>query len=94
MKTWTRLSAGLVAAILLVAGTALAQTQRKPAECDRSRTPESVEARVVKVDLQQGKVTVREDNGKTHEFEASKETLQDLKPGDRIEAKLRSAPNC
>ncbi len=33
-------------------------------------------------------------DGKTHEFQASKETLQDLKVGDKIEASLRSLPNC
>jgi hypothetical protein len=29
-----------------------------------------------------------------HEFQASKETLQDFKVGDRIEANLREAPKC
>jgi hypothetical protein len=32
--------------------------------------------------------------GATHEFQASKETLQDLKVGDRIDANLREAPKC
>ena len=36
-----------------------------------------------------GKVSVAEADGKTHEFQASKETLQDLKVGDTIEARLR-----
>jgi hypothetical protein len=39
-------------------------------------------------------VTVADASGKTHEFQASKETLQDLKVGDSIEAKLRALPNC
>lgn len=30
----------------------------------------------------------------THEFQANRETLQDMKPGDKIEAKLREAPKC
>jgi hypothetical protein len=34
-------------------------------------------------------VTIRTSDGKMHEFQASKETLQDLKEGDRIEARLR-----
>jgi Cu/Ag efflux protein CusF len=88
-RRWTRLSAVLATAVLLASGAASAQTQPKP-ECDRARTPEKVDAQVVKVDARQGKITVREDNGRTHEFQASKETLQDLKPGDRIEATLRS----
>jgi hypothetical protein len=37
---------------------------------------------------------VKEADGKTHEFQASKETLDDLKVGDKIEANLRSVPNC
>jgi hypothetical protein len=34
-------------------------------------------------------VTLRTSDGETHEFEASPETLRDLKLGDRIEAKRR-----
>jgi hypothetical protein len=48
----------------------------------------------VKVDPAQGKVTVREADGTVHEFQASAETLKDLKPGDQIGAKLREAPKC
>ena len=43
---------------------------------------------------EQGKLTVRATDGTTHEFQASKETLQDFKAGDRIEAKLRTTPPC
>lgn len=49
---------------------------------------------MVKIDPEQGKVTVRATDGTTHEFQASNETLQSYKLGDRIEAKLRSAPDC
>jgi hypothetical protein len=49
---------------------------------------------VVKVDVEQGKVVLRGTDGTIHELQASKETLQGYKVGDRIEAKLRSAPNC
>ena len=49
---------------------------------------------VVKIDQAQSKVTVREASGGLHEFQASKETLQDLKVGDRIDANLREAPKC
>ena len=58
------------------------------------KTAEKVEGQVVKTDPAQGKLTVREADGTVHEFQASKETLQDLKAGDRIEAKLREAPKC
>jgi hypothetical protein len=46
------------------------------------------------IDLQQGRVTVRERNGTMHAFQASPETLRGLKVGDNIEAKLRPLPNC
>jgi hypothetical protein len=49
---------------------------------------------VVKVNKKEGKVTMRTSDGTVHEFQASKETLQELKAGDHIAAKLRDAPNC
>ena len=92
MKTGSRLAAGLLASVLLWSGTALAQG--KPAGCEKAGAPEKVEGQVVKVDPDQGKLTVRETDGTTHVFEASKETLQGYNVGDQIKAKLRSAPNC
>jgi hypothetical protein len=53
-----------------------------------------VEGKVVRVDTAQGRLAVVEADGKTHEFQASKETLQDLKVGDHIEATLRTPPGC
>jgi len=65
------------------------------ADCkDRAQTPEKVEGQVVAVDQSAGRVTIREKNGSTHEFQANPETLHDMKPGDQIEAKLREAPKC
>ena len=52
------------------------------------------EGQVVKVDAAQNKLSVREADSKVHEFQASKETLQEFKVGDRIEANLREAPKC
>ncbi len=92
MKTWIRLSVGLTAAVMLWAGTALADS--KPGGCNKAGTPEKVEGQVIKVDPDQGKMTVREADGTTHEFQASKETCQDYKVGDQIKAKLRPAPDC
>ena len=92
MKTWMRLSAGLAAGVMMWSGIALGQG--KPEGCDKAGTPEKVEGQVVKVDPDQGKVTMRAADGTTHEFQASTETLQDFKVGDQIKAKLRSAPKC
>lgn len=41
------------------------------------------------MDNAQGKVTVRGTDGTIHEFQASKETLQSMKVGDKIAAKPR-----
>ena len=94
MRTWLQVTSGLAIGLLLWSGAALAQV--KPG-CDaqgRMKAPEKVEGQVVKVDPAQGKVTVREADGTVHEFQASAETLKDLKVGDQIGAKLREAPKC
>jgi hypothetical protein len=70
--------------------------QDKPA-CDpkgNMKTPELVEGQVSKIDRSTGKVIVRDSAGKDYEFRASNETLQDIKVGDPIKAKLREAPKC
>jgi hypothetical protein len=90
-KRWMRVAAILIVGVVLGIGTAFAQT--KPV-CDKANTPQKLEGQVVAIDLNQGKVTMRGSDGVTHEFQASKETLQGYKVGDRIEAKLRSTPDC
>jgi hypothetical protein len=54
---------------------------------------EVVAGRVTEIDHDRSRVTVRSSDGKTHEFEASAETLKDLTVGDRIEAKRRPPPD-
>ena len=92
MKTWLRLSAGLAAAIMLWSGIALGQGT--PTGCGKKGAPEKVEGEVVSVDPDQGKLTLRAADGTTHEFQASKETLQDYKVGDSVKAKLRLTKDC
>ena len=92
MKRWGSTTAVVVTTAMLWSGAALAEV--KLTNCDPVRFPPKVEGQVVKVNLEEGKVTVRTSDGTVHEFQASKETLQALKAGDRIEAKLRNAPNC
>jgi hypothetical protein len=86
MTIWRRFGMTLAVPILLWSGTALGQATNPQPD---ARTPQMVEGQVVKIDRSKGRVTVRASDGTTHEFQASKETLQDLKEGDRIEAKLR-----
>jgi hypothetical protein len=88
MTTGNRIAAAVLAGALLVSGAGHVGAQNKP-DCSKGAA-ERVEGQVMKVDAAQGKVTVREANGTTHEFQASKETLQDMKVGDKIAAKLRT----
>ncbi len=39
-------------------------------------------------------MTLRAPDGTTQEFHASKETLQDMKVGEKVEAELRVPENC
>ena len=94
MHTWLRLSAGLAAGCLLWTGTALGQAQPACDQQGKMKTPERVAGEVTKVDMPQGRVTVRASDGTLHEFQASKETLQTVKVGERLEAQLREAPKC
>jgi Cu/Ag efflux protein CusF len=92
MKGWLMVSGVLTTSAVLAAGLAFAQPK---ADCkNRAQTPEKVEGQVMAVDQNSGRVTIREKNGNTHEFQANRDTLQDMKPGDKIEAKLREAPKC
>ncbi len=89
MKNWVRVPVMLVAGSLMWSGIALGQA--KPADCPKA---EKVEGQVVKVDMNQGKLTVRGSDGKTYEFNASKEALQDKKVGDQIEVTRRLPEGC
>jgi uncharacterized membrane protein YkoI len=51
---------------------------------------DTIAGEVTKIDLERSRVTIRSKDGSVHEFEASAETLKDLKVGDYIEAKRRA----
>lgn len=92
MKGWIRLAVGGAVGLLLWTGIAIAQGT--PTGCDKARTPERLAGEVVKLDAEHGKVILRGSDGTMHEFQATKDVLQTYNVGDRIEAKLRSAPDC
>lgn len=94
MRTWLRLSAGVAMGLLLWTGTSLAQARPGCDGQGKMKTPERVEGEITRLDVAQGRVTVRQSNGALHEFQASEETIKDLEVGGRVEAKLREAPNC
>ena len=91
MSRWLTLSSGFVAVTLLSAGLAFGQQPK--ADC-KARAPEMVQGQVVRVDPNTNKITIRDENGTTHEFQANQETTKDMKAGDQVEAKLREAPKC
>ena len=53
-----------------------------------------VEGEVVKVDIANGKVTIREPDGRSREYLASQETLRDIKEGDRVQFALTQPRSC
>jgi hypothetical protein len=84
---------GLAVVLTILTGTAWGQDKLPCNSKGNVKTPELVEGQVSKIDRNQGKLTLRGD-GKEYEFFASNETLQDIKVGDSIKAKLREAPQC
>ena len=93
MRRITALVVGVTAAVLCWGGSAQAQST-PGCVAGKASTPQKVEGEVLKVDHGLDKLTVRGKDGMVHEFQVSKETLRDLKPGDKIEANLRVAPKC
>ena len=93
MRRYAAVAVSIVLALPLWAGFAAGQSK---SACDQAKAsaPQKVEGKVVRVDQAQGRLAVVEADGKTHEFQASKETLQDLKVGDHVEARLRELPKC
>ena len=87
-----RRNLGLAALALVVAlGQGIAAVPR--AAMATEQASEIVAGVVSEIDHDRSRVTVRSDDGKPHEFEASAETLKDLKVGDKIEAKRRPDKN-
>lgn len=87
MKRWTQLAAAFAAPVLLWGGAAFGQTTPMPGT--KVNTPKTVEGQVVRIDRKLERVTIRATDGTMHEFQASAATLQDLKEGDSIQARLR-----
>ena len=93
MKTLAIAMLSLSLAALGAVGPVAAQ-QAAPKQCQPAKAPERVEGQVVEMNATQERLKVRDAAGATHEFQASAETLRDLKVGDRIEDTLRPLPKC
>jgi hypothetical protein len=94
MYRWPGVAAVFVMTLMLGSGLAFGQAKAACDQQGRVMTPQKVEGQVVKVDAAQKKLTVRETDGKVHEFQASPDAVQNFKVGDRIEGNLREAPKC
>ena len=87
-----RKSPGLAALALIVAlGQGVFAAPRIATAAEQAA--ETIAGVVTAIDHERSRVTVRSSDGQPHEFEASDETLRDLKVGDRIEAKRRPEQN-
>lgn len=92
-------AAALVAALASSPALGLAQQQKKddcpqPSASPRAQAaPPRIEGEVTRIDRQSNTVTLRLSDGSAQQFTANKETIEDLKVGDRIEAKKRT-PDC
>ena len=84
---WLSVSLATLAGVTLASGLALGQA--KP-DC----TPHKVEGRIVKVDMNAGKLTLQETNGNAFEFQAPMDVLHDKKVGDRLEINKRLPDGC
>lgn len=76
--------------IIATAALALALSQGALATEAKPSSNEIVAGEVTSIDTTLNRITVRSSDGVLHEFEAAKATLDDLKVGDRIEAKKRA----
>ena len=94
MNRWLLISGGFVSAALLTAHLAFGQAVQPKAAGDcKKGAPERVEGQVVDV-TPDGKMTVKDDKGQTHQFQISKDMAKDMKPGDKIDAKLSEGQKC
>lgn len=96
---WKVITATCAVAVLVLGAGAEAKDKGRGAAKDNSQpsasvghsgAPETISGQVVKIDENNGMVTVRGSDGTTHEFKANKETLKDLEVGDTLEAKRRN----
>jgi Cu/Ag efflux protein CusF len=76
----------ILAAAVLAFGLAPVASAADP---EPSNSAETVSGKVTKIDPEKNRVTVHSSDGSIHEFEASKETLDELEVGDKIQAKRR-----
>lgn len=88
MKAWPSASVMVLVGVMAVTPAVLGQTRP---DCPKAET---ISGQIVKIDMNQGTMTLRAADGKTYEFHQSKEALQDKKVGDRLEIAKRLPEGC
>jgi Cu/Ag efflux protein CusF len=76
--------------IIAMLALGLALSQSAAAADSKPSSNEIVAGEVTIIDKATHRITVRSSDGSLHEFEATQATLDDLKVGDRIEARKRA----
>ena len=101
MHTRTRLAVTVLVRVFVVlsglifgAHAARADTQGQANECPKVKAVERIDGTVTSIDAEQGVLTLVSTDGTVHKFQASQETLSDLKVGDKIHTKLRISEKC
>ncbi len=94
MHTRIRLAVGLLAGLSLGGNAVLAQTSGQPGDCPKIGAVERIDGTVTNIEAQQGVLTLLGSDGTIHKFQASPDTLQGLKIGDKIQTKLRISETC
>jgi Cu/Ag efflux protein CusF len=83
-------------AVLTPAAAARAADEKKdqPAASPSASpgAPAKLSGQVVKIDAKSNMVTVRAEDGSTHQFQGNPDTVKSLKVGDRIELTKRGTP--
>jgi hypothetical protein len=86
-STWF---AGIIATAALGAGAASAQAPQPPAPPPgQQEAPQTLEGRVVSVDVAAGTAVIETNDGQRHEFRGTPETLRGLQPGQQVELNRR-----
>ena len=100
MKTFT-LTAAVLAAALIAGGPALAKgkancqpsaSPRGDASGHKAAAPEKIDGQVTGIDQSTGMITVRNNDGTTHQFKGDTETLREYKVGDNVQLTRRAQP--
>jgi len=104
MNRWLSLAMAIAIGATSLGAAGMVAAQDKPAvskDCPQpsasakiegrqtASPPARIEGQITNVDPARGEVTVRTSDGMTQKFRASRETLDELKVGERLAAKLR-----